>query len=134
MWKQHNFLTLPNFALLVLVSFGRNWRNVPLHINLPASSSRVKFFSWCVWCPHHISPYSILFLLLSSPVLENTLHSSAGAKYPLLFTSPSGNSSLAALRHESIATESHQYLTKLLLLVCCSPFDLAVFCSQTCAA
>lgn len=44
-WRQPDFLTLPNFALLVLVCFGRNKRNVPLHINLPASSSRVKFSS-----------------------------------------------------------------------------------------
>lgn len=44
-WRQPNFVTLPNFALQVFVSFGRNWRNIPLHIDLPASSSRVKFFS-----------------------------------------------------------------------------------------
>lgn len=40
-WRQPNFITLPNCP----PSFSFFWRNVPLHIDLPASSSRVKFFS-----------------------------------------------------------------------------------------
>lgn len=95
MWRQQNFLTLPNFALLVSV-----WKELEKCPSAHRPSSfqlRSKVLFWCAWCPQHIPPYSLSFLLLSSPVLQNTLHSSARAKYPLLFPSPWGNSSLAAL-------------------------------------
>lgn len=99
-WRQPNFVTLPNCP----PSFSFFWKELEKCPSAPRPSSfqlKGKVLFWYFWCSHHISPYSILFLLVSSPVLENTLHSNARAKYPLLFTPPSGNSSLAALRDTS---------------------------------
>lgn len=64
-WRQHNFLTLPNFALLVLV-----WKELGKCPSAHWSSSfqlKIKVLFWYAWCSHHISPYSVSFLLLSSP-------------------------------------------------------------------